>query len=96
MQPGSQLFNMISSKKCPNVLSLALEYLCAEILTISIVEAHFDKKARINTVHLESAIRNDKEISLLFKNITFSIKDFIIPKEIFQQFISKIYTNLSP
>ena len=90
----SNIDNMISSKKCPNVLSLALEYLCAEILTISIVEAHFDKKARINTVHLESAIRNDKEISLLFKNITFSIKDFIIPKEIFQQFISKIYTDI--
>ena len=43
---------------------------------------------------MESAIRNDKEISLLFKNITFSIKDFIIPKEIFQQFISKIYTDI--
>jgi histone H3/H4 len=86
--------NMIFSKKCPNILSLALEYICAEILTISIVEAHFDKKARINTLHLESAIRKDKEIGSIFKNISFSINSFTIPKEIFQQFINKMYSDI--
>ena len=91
----SNIDNMILSKKCPNVLSVALEYICAEILTISIVEAHFDKKARINTLHLESAIRKDKEIGSIFKNITFRTNSFTIPKEIFQQFINKMYTDIN-
>jgi histone H3/H4 len=90
----SNIDDMILSKKCPNILSVALEYICAEILTISIVEAHFDKKARINTLHLESAIRKDKEINNVFKNITFSTNSFTIPKEIFQQFVNKMYADI--
>ena len=69
-------------------LAAVLEYLSAEILELAGNAARDNKKARIIPRHLQLAVRNDEELSQVFKGITISqggvlpnIHSVLLPKK---------------
>ena len=49
-------------------MAAVLEYLCAELLEVSGEVCLTSKKLRLVPRHLELAVRNDNELSRLFKD----------------------------
>lgn len=60
------------SETAPVYLAAAMEYICAEILELSGLIARDHLKVRITTRHILLAIKNDKELSYLFKDVILS------------------------
>lgn len=68
-------------------LTATLEYLAAEILELSGNAAKDNKKSRIVPRHIQLAVRNDDELSVLLKGVTISeggvlpnIQPILLPK----------------
>ncbi|XP_058831060.1 histone H2A, sperm-like [Topomyia yanbarensis] len=68
-------------------MAAALEYLAAEILELSGNAAKDNKKSRIVPRHIQLAVRNDDELSVLLKEVTISeggvlpnIQAILLPK----------------
>ncbi|XP_055626352.1 histone H2A, sperm-like [Toxorhynchites rutilus septentrionalis] len=68
-------------------LTATLEYLAAEILELSGNAAKDNKKSRIVPRHIQLAVRNDDELSVLMKGVTISeggvlpnIQPILLPK----------------
>ena len=53
-------------------MSGVLEYLCAEVLDLAVVEAEKNKKKTIQPKHLNLAFRNDQELGLLMHHAIFT------------------------
>lgn len=57
-------------QEAPVFMAAVLEYLVAEVLSVSAITAEIDSTMRITPHHLQIVIRNDKELSLLLTGET--------------------------
>ena len=57
------------SKQAGIAQAAVLEYMCAEILELSGNATKDNKKRQIKVRHIQLAIRNDEELSKVFKNV---------------------------
>lgn len=66
----------------PVFLAAVLEYLCAEILELSGNAARDNKKQRINPRHIQLAIRNDDELSILLSDVVIAAGGVLPSQEV--------------
>ena len=65
----------------PIYMGAVLEYLCAEVLELAGNAAHDNKSSRIEPIHIQLAVRNDKELNKLFGGATIAAGGVLPNKE---------------